>query len=266
MEKKDTATSNSNSQERELQQMQLEERQMHSNGMVWFKGLESHLRTLYQINVFNKRLFKIAFRTYFGEEHQTFRKKMFHNLDQLGLQFERENLHEVNAKTLLKYGELRMKKSEVKEIKETKKRLNEAILHEHDIEKSLKLQSKYVQINTVNALRVNSVVMEDKRYGKENSSSKTALSKSMNERQMQIQEEKVDMAKALDIEQSGIELGTQDPSNRSGNDTDAINADIGPVYDKEPMTNVQLTAECNVSATRQQHAEQPEFNNEGRVE
>ncbi|GJW11392.1 hypothetical protein Tco_1577219 [Tanacetum coccineum] len=42
-----------------------------------------------------------AFRSFFGEEHQTFKLKMFHNLDQLRLQLERENLHGVNAKTCL---------------------------------------------------------------------------------------------------------------------------------------------------------------------
>ncbi|GJT07968.1 hypothetical protein Tco_0842430 [Tanacetum coccineum] len=40
-------------------------------------------------------------RSFFGEEHQTFKLKMFHNLDQLRLQLERENLHGVNAKTCL---------------------------------------------------------------------------------------------------------------------------------------------------------------------
>ncbi|GKG00615.1 hypothetical protein Tco_0302305, partial [Tanacetum coccineum] len=41
------------------------------------------------------------FREFFGEEHQTFKLKMFHNLDQLRLQLIRENLYEVNAKTCL---------------------------------------------------------------------------------------------------------------------------------------------------------------------
>ncbi|GJS12186.1 hypothetical protein Tco_0368982 [Tanacetum coccineum] len=42
-----------------------------------------------------------AFRSFFGKEHQTFKLKMFHNLDQLRLQLERENLHGINAKTCL---------------------------------------------------------------------------------------------------------------------------------------------------------------------
>ncbi|GJU96034.1 hypothetical protein Tco_0371028 [Tanacetum coccineum] len=46
-------------------------------------------------------------------------------------------------------------------------------------------------------------------------------------------------------------------------DAHANDADIKPIYDEEPMAEVQLTAEINVFATRQQHTEQPEFNNEG---
>ncbi|GJS98384.1 hypothetical protein Tco_0819554 [Tanacetum coccineum] len=54
----------------------------------------------------------------------------------------------------------------------------------------------------------------------------------------------------------------QDDNNRSGNDTDADDADIRPIYDEEPMAEVQLTAECNIFAIGQQHTEQPEIINE----
>ncbi|GJZ05869.1 hypothetical protein Tco_0539662 [Tanacetum coccineum] len=53
---------------------------------------------------------------------------------------------------------------------------------------------------------------------------------------------------------------------RSGNDAHADNADFKPIYDEEPMAEVQMTAEINVFATGQQHTEQPEFNNEGEVD
>ncbi|GJU80128.1 hypothetical protein Tco_1282493 [Tanacetum coccineum] len=58
----------------------------------------------------------------------------------------------------------------------------------------------------------------------------------------------------------------QDDSSRSGNDTDADDADIRPIYDEEPMAEVQLTAECNIFAIGQQHTEQPEIIVEGRVD
>ncbi|GKF75597.1 hypothetical protein Tco_0225041, partial [Tanacetum coccineum] len=85
------------------------------------------------------------------------------------------------------------------------------------------------------------------------------------------QESKVDSGKALDASLvvtkiSGIESGKQDTSIRLGNDADADNAYIKPIYDEEPMAEVQLTAEYNIFATRQQHTEQPEIINEGKVD
>ncbi|GJT09699.1 hypothetical protein Tco_0856741 [Tanacetum coccineum] len=81
-------------------------------------------------------------------------------------------------------------------------------------------------------------------------------------------EDKVDSRKALDAslvdtESNGTALKEQDTSSRSGNDAHADDADIRPIYDEEPMAEVQTTAEINIFATGQQHTEQPEFNNEG---
>ncbi|GKC88985.1 hypothetical protein Tco_1149634 [Tanacetum coccineum] len=67
-------------------------------------------------------------------------------------------------------------------------------------------------------------------------------------------------------QRDGTKSGKQDISSSSENDADADAADIKPVYDEEPMAKLQLTAECNAFANDQQHAEQPEFNNEGGVD
>nr|GEV83540.1 hypothetical protein [Tanacetum cinerariifolium] len=56
-----------------------------------------------------------------------------------------------------------------------------------------------------------------------------------------------------------------DTSCRSGNDAHGDDADIRPIYDEEPMAEVQMTAEIDVFAIGQQHTEQPEFNNKGEV-
>ncbi|GKC80524.1 hypothetical protein Tco_1131298 [Tanacetum coccineum] len=61
---------------------------------------------------------------------------------------------------------------------------------------------------------------------------------------MQKQKSKVDLGKALDVglvvtESSGTESGKQDTSSKSGNDTNAVDADIRPVYDKEPMAEIK---------------------------
>nr|GEY39138.1 retrovirus-related Pol polyprotein from transposon TNT 1-94 [Tanacetum cinerariifolium] len=65
---------------------------------------------------------------------------------------------------------------------------------------------------------------------------------------MQTSEEKVDTSKALDASLVDKE------------------SNIRPIYDEEPMAEVQMTAEINVFAIGQQHTEQPEFNNEGEVD
>ncbi|GJR86889.1 hypothetical protein Tco_0210900 [Tanacetum coccineum] len=93
----------------------------------------------------------------------------------------------------------------------------------------------------------------------------------VNERQIQTAEDKVDTGKAVDAslvntESIGTESKEQDTSSRSGNDAHADDADIRPIYDEEPMVEVQTTAEINIFATGQQHTEQPEFNNEGKVD
>nr|GEV56030.1 hypothetical protein [Tanacetum cinerariifolium] len=92
----------------------------------------------------------------------------------------------------------------------------------------------------------------------------------VNERQMKTTEEKVDKSKALDVssvdtKSSRTKSKNQDTSGRSGNDAHDNDADIRPIYDEEPMAEVQTTAEINVFAIGQQHTEQPEFNNEGEV-
>ncbi|GKE94618.1 hypothetical protein Tco_1579473 [Tanacetum coccineum] len=61
-----------------------------------------------------------------------------------------------------------------------------------------RLHSKDVQINPVQIVDASLVVTESSGIDSENNSSENALSKSVNETQMQIQEGKVDMGKALD--------------------------------------------------------------------
>ncbi|GJS63538.1 hypothetical protein Tco_0678102 [Tanacetum coccineum] len=93
----------------------------------------------------------------------------------------------------------------------------------------------------------------------------------VNERQIQITEGKVDTGKALDAslvntESNGTESKEQDTSSRSRNGAHDDDAYIRPIYDEEPMVEVQTTTEINVFATGQQHTKQLEFNNEGEVD
>ncbi|GJR68380.1 hypothetical protein Tco_0014445 [Tanacetum coccineum] len=85
------------------------------------------------------------------------------------------------------------------------------------------------------------------------------------------QESKIDTGKAVNddlvvTKRSGTKSDVQDDNSRSGNDTDADDTDFRPIYDEEPIAEVQLTAECNIFAIEQQHTEQPQIFNEGRVD
>ncbi|GJS45720.1 hypothetical protein Tco_0595841 [Tanacetum coccineum] len=93
----------------------------------------------------------------------------------------------------------------------------------------------------------------------------------VNKRQMQTQASKINTGKALgadlvNTESIRTDSTVQDDNSKSGNDTDADDADIRPIYDEEPITEVQLTAGCNIFAIGQQHTEQPKIINEGRVD
>ncbi|GKD43064.1 hypothetical protein Tco_1267709, partial [Tanacetum coccineum] len=71
----------------------------------------------------------------------------------------------------------------------------------------------------------------------------------VNKRQMQTQESKIDTGKAVDADLvvtkiSGTESEVQDDSSRSGNDTDADDADIRPIYDEETMA--EYPEQCQV--------------------
>nr|GEZ82692.1 reverse transcriptase domain-containing protein [Tanacetum cinerariifolium] len=75
----------------------------------------------------------------------------------------------------------------------------------------------------------------------------------VNERQMKTIEEKVDTSKVLDAssvdtECSRTESKEQDTSSRSGNDAHNDDADMRPIYDEEPMAEVQMTAKIDVFA------------------
>ncbi|GKA32541.1 hypothetical protein Tco_0718908 [Tanacetum coccineum] len=75
--------------------------------------------------------------------------------------------------------------------------------------------------------------------------------KRVNKRPMQTQESKIDTGKAVDVDlvvtkRSGTESEVQDDSNRSGNNTDAEDAYIRPIYDEEPMA--EYPEQCQVKS------------------
>ncbi|GJS69069.1 retrovirus-related pol polyprotein from transposon TNT 1-94 [Tanacetum coccineum] len=268
---------NSNSKEREMQLTQRLVKQRHSHCMAWFEQLETHLRDLY-LNSSSHAVdaFKPAFHSFFGEEHQTFRLKMFHNLDQLRLQLEKENLLEINPRTCLEALRTQFKDFFLpqtgRDLLKTLDTLKAVIYKAVITYGRLQLQSQDVQINPVQAVDDRLIVSKSSGIESENTN---ALSKSVNGTQLQQHESLVTESttlevnlntdiKALDVgsvitESSRTKSDKHDTSSSSGTYIiHAVDADIRPVNDQVPFTEVQLTAQHNVLANEQQHTEQSE--------
>nr|GEV58706.1 hypothetical protein [Tanacetum cinerariifolium] len=175
--------------------------------------------------------FKRTFATLSCQDTETFTGTMFLNVEQLEKQLDKEYIQEIKSMAAFNYTQ-----QSILEFREI------LIQHLEYVKKSI---DERVQL-------------------------KREYDSWVNERQMQMTEENIDTSKALDAssvdkEGSTTESKEQDTSSRSRNDAHDDVADIRPIYDEEPMAEVQTTAEIDVFAIGQQHTEQPEFNNKGEV-
>ncbi|GKC27922.1 hypothetical protein Tco_1035216 [Tanacetum coccineum] len=192
--------------------------------MAYFLSLHSYLQVLSKDDLKGTRIehgFKGAFMSLFAQDVDTFTRTMLLNVDQLQKQLDKDEFQEDRSMTAFRVVQ-HFKDTLLQHLGNVKKSIAERTHHQRQYERRV------------------------------------------NKRQMQTQESKIDMGKALDAdlvdtESIRTDSTVQDDSSRSGNDTDADNADIRPIYDKEPMGEVQLTAECNIFAIGQQHTEQPEI-------
>ncbi|GJX18034.1 hypothetical protein Tco_0218866 [Tanacetum coccineum] len=177
---------------------------------------------------------------------------MFHNLDQLRLQLERENLYEVNAKTCLEVLRTQFKEFFASKGVNSSDHLNQG--WQQDFEEYTLCKPDTYRSDLLRNLDIletairRAVITYGSGIKSINNSSENALSKSVNETQMQMQEEKVDMGKVLDarlvvMEINGTKSDKQDTSSRSGNyTTHVVDAYIRPVNDQDPFAETTLQA------------------------
>ncbi|GKD80065.1 hypothetical protein Tco_1342686, partial [Tanacetum coccineum] len=237
---------NSNSQERKLQLSQLLVKQRQSYCMYWLEQLEIHLRDLYLDNSSHAiDAFKPAFHTFFGEEHETFRFKMFYNLDQLRLQLERENLHEVNAMTCLEALRTQFKEFFASKGVNSSDHLNQC--WQQDFKEYMLCEPETYRRGLLRNLdRLEWAIFRAViAYG-------VLRMKEDESKDVQMQEGKVDM------ESSRTMLDEQDTSSMSRNDADTEDAVIRPVNDQVPLVEVQLTVQHDTLVNEQQHSVQSE--------
>ncbi|GJT38384.1 hypothetical protein Tco_0938249 [Tanacetum coccineum] len=232
METKDTLSSCSNSEEQQMQQIQDKSKE---SCMVSFRQLHSHLKLLSNNDLKGTQTesgFKRAFATLFGQDVETFTGTMFLNVDQLENQLDKEEFQEIGSMAAFKVPETQFQMF---------------------IKSQIYLDDEYVVMTRYYFLQYTQLEIPEfydtlihhiesvKKSIDKREQHKREYDSRVIDRQMQIIKEKIDTSKALD-------------------------ANIRPIYDEEPMVKVQTTTKINVFAPGQQHTEQPEFNNEGEVD
>ncbi|GKE80878.1 hypothetical protein Tco_1550878 [Tanacetum coccineum] len=204
--------------------------------MVSFQRLHSHLKHLSNNDLKGSQTengFGRAFATLFGQDFEIFTGTIFLNMDQLQKQLDNNEFQEIGSMASFKVLE-----TQFQMFIKSKIYLNDEYI--------VMTRNYFLQYTQLNIPEFRKTLVQFMEYVKK-SIDERALHKRehdsrVNERQTQTTMEK-------------------DTSSRSGND-----ADIRPIYDEEPMAEVQTTGKINIFATGQQHTEQPEFNNQGKVD
>ncbi|GJV70266.1 hypothetical protein Tco_1485775 [Tanacetum coccineum] len=181
--------------------------------------------------------FKRAFMSLFGQDPDTFTSIMILNVDQLQKQLNKDEFQEDGSMTAFWV---------------INKQFQQFIDSKFTLDYASQMTDKYfVEYTGLEVKHFRDTLLQHMSNVKKSVAERTRhqrqYDRRVNKRQLQTQE-------------------MQDDSSRSGNDTDTDDANIRPIYDEEPMAEVQLTAECNIFTIGQQHTEQPEIINEGRVD
>ncbi|GJV97216.1 hypothetical protein Tco_1548793 [Tanacetum coccineum] len=232
--------------------------------MAYFRSLHSHLQVLSKGDSKGTRIehgFKREFMSLFGQDVDTFTSTMLLNIDQLQKQLDKDEFQEDGSMTAFWVVNNQFQKF-----------IDSKFTLDYD---SQMTDTYFVEYTGIEVQHFRDTLLQHlgnvKKSVAERTRHQRQYERRVNKRQMQTQESKIDTGKALDAdlvdtESIRTDSTVQDDNSRSGNDTDADDADIRPIYDKEPMAEVQLTAECNIFAIGQQHTEQPEIIVEGRVD
>ncbi|GJV47687.1 hypothetical protein Tco_1437899 [Tanacetum coccineum] len=222
--------------------------------MTSFRLLHSFLQVLSYNELKITGGFKRAFEALFDQDVQTFTCSMLQNLDQLEKQLDKEEFQETGSMDAFR-------------VLKTQFQLFINFRYYFDDDEGLMIRKYFLAYTLTEVRQFRDTLIQHmksvKNFIDERAQHKRKYDNRMNERQMQSKEGKVDSSKALNAnlvvtESSGTESEKHDTSSRSGNDTHAEDADIKPVNDKEPMAEVQLTAQHNVLAYEQHHSMQSE--------
>ncbi|GJV24666.1 hypothetical protein Tco_1377361 [Tanacetum coccineum] len=222
---------NSNSQERELYQLQQMQHKAKESCMKSFRLLQSHLQVLSYNDLKINGCFERAFTTLFEQDVQTFTGIMLLNLDQLEKQLDKDEFQ--GDRSMAAFCVIN---------KQFQMFIDSQFTWDYDSQMTEKYFAEYTGIEVKQFRETLLLHMGNvKKSLAERTRHKRQYDRRMNERQMQSRESKVVSSKALDAslvvtECSGTKSDKHDTSSSSRTYiTLAVDVDIRPVNDQVPI-------------------------------
>nr|GEX11579.1 hypothetical protein [Tanacetum cinerariifolium] len=249
-------------QERELHQLQLMQENANESCVTSFRLLHSFLQILSYDESKSKRVSERAFMTLFGQDNETFTSTMFLNLDQLQRQLDKDEFQEDKSMATFWVIDNQFQKF-----------IDWQYFIDYDSQMIEKFFAEYTGIKVTQFRETLLQHMGNvKKSVAERAHHQRQYERRVNNRQMQTQESKIDLGSALDVvssqaldadlvvmESNETKSRMYDTSSSSRNYiTHVVDANIRPVNDQVPFPEVQLTAQHNVLANKQQHTDQSE--------
>ncbi|GKA92793.1 hypothetical protein Tco_0814718 [Tanacetum coccineum] len=177
--------------------------------------------------------FKRAFMSLFGQDDDTFTSTMLLNVDQLQKQLDKDEFQEDGSMAAFWVINRRFQQF-----------IDSQFTLYYDSQMTNKYFAEYTRIEVKQFRDTLLQLMGNvKKSVVERTHHQRHYDRRLNKRQIQMQKSKIDTGKVVyaDLvvtESSGAESEVQDDTSRLGNDTDADDADIRPIYDEEPMAEV----------------------------
>ncbi|GJW74653.1 hypothetical protein Tco_0134023 [Tanacetum coccineum] len=208
--------------------------------MAYFRSLHSHLQVLSKDDLKGTHIehgFRRAFMSIFGQDVDTFTSTMLLNVDQLQKQLDKDEFQEDGSMAAFWVVNNQFQKF-----------IDSKFTLDYD---SQMTDTYFVEYTGLEVQHFRDTLLQHlgnvKKSVAERTRHQRQYERRVNKRQMQTQESKIHTGKAVDnglvvMERNGTESEVQDDSSRSGNDTDADDADIRPIYDEESMAEVGLTS------------------------
>ncbi|GJV49639.1 hypothetical protein Tco_1439851 [Tanacetum coccineum] len=216
------------------------------------KSQERELHQLQQMQDKAKERFERAFTALFDQDVQTFTCSMLLNLDQLEKRLDKEEFQETGSMDAFK-------------VLKTQFQMFINFRYYFADDDSLMIRKYFLAYTRTEVRQFRDTLVQHMESVKESiqerAKHKREYNRRINDRMMQSKEGKVDSSKAFNAglivtESNETELERHISSSRSGNDTHAEDELINSVNDKQPMAEVQLTAEHNILTNEQQHTVQ----------